>query len=158
MTCTEESVVPIPKMTLHAILRLTNPTHDLAADNLLLMAAREGHLVTRDAVSALLQQKDHDLRAAITELQFWCQMGVGDPRGGLSWIFQRWPPGTGETADGLKQRVVSQGVYPNSIGCLPQEERDDEETLLETWQNWGCLLYTSPSPRDGLLSRMPSSA
>ena len=27
-----------------------------------------------------------------------------------------------------------------------------EEKLL------GCLLYTSPSPRDGLLSRMPSSA
>ena len=25
-------------------------------------------------------------------------------------------------------------------------------------QGWGCLLYTSPSPRDGLLSRMPSSA
>ena len=23
---------------------------------------------------------------------------------------------------------------------------------------WLCLLYTSPSPRDGLLSRMPSSA
>ena len=28
------------------------------------------------------------------------------------------------------------------------------------WRGWfyGCLLYTSPSPRDGLLSRMPSSA
>ena len=25
-------------------------------------------------------------------------------------------------------------------------------------QNGICLLYTSPSPRDGLLSRMPSSA
>ena len=25
-------------------------------------------------------------------------------------------------------------------------------------QHGGCLLYTSPSPRDGLLSRMPSSA
>ena len=25
-------------------------------------------------------------------------------------------------------------------------------------QMQGCLLYTSPSPRDGLLSRMPSSA
>ena len=24
--------------------------------------------------------------------------------------------------------------------------------------DWNCLLYTSPSPRDGLLSRMPSSA
>ena len=27
-----------------------------------------------------------------------------------------------------------------------------------TVKSWGCLLYTSPSPRDGLLSRMPSSA
>ena len=25
-------------------------------------------------------------------------------------------------------------------------------------RSWSCLLYTSPSPRDGLLSRMPSSA
>ena len=25
-------------------------------------------------------------------------------------------------------------------------------------ENYDCLLYTSPSPRDGLLSRMPSSA
>ena len=36
--------------------------------------------------------------------------------------------------------------------------------LLNTWFMWivalspFCLLYTSPSPRDGLLSRMPSSA
>ena len=28
-----------------------------------------------------------------------------------------------------------------------------------TWMEYmSCLLYTSPSPRDGLLSRMPSSA
>ena len=26
------------------------------------------------------------------------------------------------------------------------------------WECYCCLLYTSPSPRDGLLSRMPSSA
>ena len=34
-------------------------------------------------------------------------------------------------------------------------------TLVPNWlrdQNESCLLYTSPSPRDGLLSRMPSSA
>ena len=30
---------------------------------------------------------------------------------------------------------------------------NDNEIISE-----GCLLYTSPSPRDGLLSRMPSSA
>ena len=38
----------------------------------------------------------------------------------------------------------------------PTHERPDAEQL---WQNFViCLLYTSPSPRDGLLSRMPSSA
>ena len=30
--------------------------------------------------------------------------------------------------------------------------------ILDTYMPKGCLLYTSPSPRDGLLSRMPSSA
>ena len=30
--------------------------------------------------------------------------------------------------------------------------------LVEVVMTPGCLLYTSPSPRDGLLSRMPSSA
>ena len=29
---------------------------------------------------------------------------------------------------------------------------------LESQEHSTCLLYTSPSPRDGLLSRMPSSA
>ena len=28
----------------------------------------------------------------------------------------------------------------------------------DPWERIRCLLYTSPSPRDGLLSRMPSSA
>ena len=32
------------------------------------------------------------------------------------------------------------------------------EELSKTKKNYSCLLYTSPSPRDGLLSRMPSSA
>ena len=30
--------------------------------------------------------------------------------------------------------------------------------IMQTAQFSSCLLYTSPSPRDGLLSRMPSSA
>ena len=32
------------------------------------------------------------------------------------------------------------------------------ETAENKAREIGCLLYTSPSPRDGLLSRMPSSA
>ena len=30
--------------------------------------------------------------------------------------------------------------------------------FLDAWKNLDCLLYTSPSPRDATLSRMPSSA
>ena len=33
-----------------------------------------------------------------------------------------------------------------------------EADLLKKSEQLPCLLYTSPSPRDGLLSRMPSSA
>ena len=33
-----------------------------------------------------------------------------------------------------------------------------EEVILRDQKRIVCLLYTSPSPRDGLLSRMPSSA
>ena len=34
----------------------------------------------------------------------------------------------------------------------------DNNKSITFAQNNPCLLYTSPSPRDGLLSRMPSSA
>ena len=38
-------------------------------------------------------------------------------------------------------------------------DKKDIQSALETLQShYSCLLYTSPSPRDGLLSRMPSSA
>ena len=35
---------------------------------------------------------------------------------------------------------------------------DKVEVLIDIREDATCLLYTSPSPRDGLLSRMPSSA
>ena len=34
----------------------------------------------------------------------------------------------------------------------------NNKTTKISWHSNTCLLYTSPSPRDGLLSRMPSSA
>ena len=43
----------------------------------------------------------------------------------------------------------------------PEENRKLQETKgkdIDFREQYGCLLYTSPSPRDGLLSRMPSSA
>ena len=48
-----------------------------------------------------------------------------------------------------KMGRIEHGRYGDQTGADP--ERTDEATRV-------CLLYTSPSPRDGLLSRMPSSA
>ena len=36
--------------------------------------------------------------------------------------------------------------------------QEDLQAIIQTQPRYSCLLYTSPSPRDGLLSRMPSSA
>ena len=51
------------------------------------------------------------------------------------------------------------GMFKNST----KETKEFEKVILEIEKerdtiSWACLLYTSPSPRDGLLSRMPSSA
>ena len=47
-----------------------------------------------------------------------------------------------------------------SSGFLPPKGGDEalEDVLRAVELGGPCLLYTSPSPRDGLLSRMPSSA
>ena len=45
------------------------------------------------------------------------------------------------------------GVRPEGQSFVSREVSDGEPRL-----DFACLLYTSPSPRDGLLSRMPSSA
>ena len=41
-----------------------------------------------------------------------------------------------------------------SDGAIPKPG----QTVQMHYEGWLCLLYTSTSPRDGLLSRMPSSA
>ena len=74
-----------------------------------------------------------------------------------------------EDIDNSKVGFYSVGLYPaslayncamhgksNNILLAPREDRD----LLGAFSNdvISCLLYTSPSPRDKTVSRMPSSA
>ena len=44
------------------------------------------------------------------------------------------------------------------IDCTGVEDALNVTMTQQTELDYLCLLYTSPSPRDGLLSRMPSSA
>ena len=48
------------------------------------------------------------------------------------------------------QWIVATVVWITAIWLVRKQDRDIRHFV--------CLLYTSPSPRDGLLSRMPSSA
>ena len=54
----------------------------------------------------------------------------------------------------LLNNVRPEIVNNNDLNIL--ESRFPQGTL--TWKSTSCLLYTSPSPRDATLSRMPSSA
>ena len=55
-------------------------------------------------------------------------------------------------------RVHISEFEPKHPQLEPKPHGADPQGLLNARPARVCLLYTSPSPRDGLLSRMPSSA
>ena len=54
--------------------------------------------------------------------------------------------------------VVFGAILMSVLALLLEPDPLGNSALRQTNVLWICLLYTSPSPRDGLLSRMPSSA
>ena len=76
----------------------------------------------------------------------------------------------GEQAQADKERRREEAIAAKEKLAAEAEEIAENSTewkaagdriraILEEWkQIKGCLLYTSPSPRDATLSRMPSSA
>ena len=69
----------------------------------------------------------------------------------------------------IKTKDINIDIYYSSFQLrakntlkLIQYELQDIKVSKEAWQlnerHYGCLLYTSPSPRDSTRSRMPSSA
>ena len=77
-------------------------------------------------------------------------------------IFLRFSPGG---VSGAVSKIT--GTFGKGLAALTldedyqqkrRENMSQRPTNLGQGLAKGCLLYTSPSPRDGLLSRMPSSA
>ena len=68
-----------------------------------------------------------------------------------------------ERCEAFILRHASQTFAQTSFEVLPEEEvcrllNEDDLQIQEIDAFLACLLYTSPSPRDATLSRMPSSA
>ncbi|KAF6238346.1 hypothetical protein HO173_003626 [Letharia columbiana] len=158
MTCTDESLLPLEDMVLYAILRLTPAPEQLATDYLLLVACNEGHILPRDAVLKLYKSKGSDLRASMTELNFFCQMAIGDTKGGLEWMLDKSPSTNSNDRSQEPLRVVSEGTYQTGMGWLSGEHQkslaeqsmdQEAEMLSQTWYGWyidvgACDSYVLP--------------
>jgi DNA polymerase III delta prime subunit len=163
MTCNDEALVPLQNFNLHGIFRLSPPPSDLAVDRLLLIAANEGHALRREAVEALYESRNHDLRAATTDLNFWCQIGVGDRRGGFDWFYPRWPRGIDRDENNRVVRVVSDNTYQPGMNWLGRDmladhtacpRSSEEELLQQAWTMWNLDIgsWQENSSCSGLLS------
>ena len=65
--------------------------------------------------------------------------------------------GGGVYVDSEELQIRESGCLAGGIASLGKDEYCNEISNNHA-DNGGCLLYTSPSPRDATLSRMPSSA
>ena len=88
----------------------------------------------------------------------WAQLGYpGIPKESLA-LLDKW------TIKGNEKGYAVQSMCPEAGPLTDIEMGAVTESVLAAFGNGDlalsdtCLLYTSPSPRDGLLSRMPSSA
>ncbi|KAK4668931.1 uncharacterized protein QC764_701420 [Podospora pseudoanserina] len=146
ITCNDETLVPLHTLRMHGIFRLSPPPRDLAIDRLILIAANEGHALARQAVETLYDSRDCDIRAATMDLQYWCQMGVGDRRGGFDWFYPRWPKGVDLDENQEVVRVVSEGTYQPGMNLLARDSivsdkttplQAEEELVEQAWESWG---------------------
>ena len=56
--------------------------------------------------------------------------------------------------------MIEAGIHEGDTVIIRRTDTADNGKIVVALidEHEACLLYTSPSPRDGLLSRMPSSA
>ena len=129
MTCNDEAKVPLDELCLHGIFRYSAIDEDMATDFLLAVAASQGHALSRQPVTSLYRAKHRDLRATISELNFWCQIGVGSQQAGLDWMLLRNHRST--TVDpGQQPKIFSVDTYVQGLELGADESTVDIERLL----------------------------
>ena len=95
----------------------------------------------------------------LLELYFWILIGAL-LLVSLTIYFARPPPSNTNkyNYDTLDGQIVNSLGHEKPHIVDQQKNQNEEENKEPEEEITNCLLYTSPSPRDGLLSRMPSSA
>ncbi|KPI39125.1 Telomere length regulation protein elg1 [Cyphellophora attinorum] len=151
MTCNSLQSLPMEELDVAAILHYQTIPIEAAVEHLVHVAAAEGHLLERAAIRALYISRGEDLRAALEELDFWCQMTVGSKMGGLDWIHnvERSDQNAAETGS---RRIVSQDTFTQYINIVPDPHHSDQDLLafaqnsldvsIMEWQKNQSLLAT----------------
>ena len=97
-----------------------------------------------------------DMPAQLNRLRLWCAPGTS-PDKWLQRFGEARPDVTVELIAGVSDSAAFDELLSFHAG-VALVRHSVGEALTQREFPGGCLLYTSPSPRDGLLSRMPSSA
>ena len=117
----------------------------------------------QNRIRYLLVDEYQDTNGAQYELvRLLVGVRADDTLSGVRVVAHRETPGLGDAIElpsivGLT--LTAEPIFPTDPDILHlQRLHTPNANDIDLYQFQLCLLYTSPSPRDGLLSRMPSSA
>jgi len=129
LTCTDESNLPLSDFVDTACLRLAKQPQDTIIDYALCVAGNEGHLLSRRSVERAVSIREGDLRGTLTELQFWCQIAIGDQKAGVPWFMAASKANAQRTEHGPRLRTVSEDSYCQEGDLFA--DLDQDRPLLE---------------------------
>jgi hypothetical protein len=95
---------------------------EIIRDYLRLITLCQGHIIDPNLLERMYLENNQDLRKTITQIQFWCQFGIGDSRGGTEWI--NW---SGIESDWM----ISRGTCQDGVQWR-QQASSGEQAVLET--------------------------
>ncbi|BFZ64354.1 hypothetical protein YB2330_005497 [Saitoella coloradoensis] len=126
LTCNDPVLLPMMSLESAVRLKFEPVSVKTVAEYLHLMTLAEGHLVEKGDLAALYETKGNDLRAAIMELDFYLQMGIGDRKAGLDWLHL---PKRGVIDD---FRIASKGTYRRGLDLGEVETDEDIVSGMQT--------------------------
>uniref|UniRef100_A0A060T3T6 ARAD1A18722p n=1 Tax=Blastobotrys adeninivorans TaxID=409370 RepID=A0A060T3T6_BLAAD len=125
LTCNDISMLPDNVVSNYGDnIYISKPNFSLVVDIAFLVALCEGHLVERQAIEKLTRSCHLDLRMVLTQLQFWCQMGIGGRKSGIDWMLT-----AAERRALGNVRVISQHPYVQT-NLLSHDEAEKSDAQL----------------------------
>ena len=121
---------------------------------IILKALRQKFTATPQSQTAVLEEIKLIAQDIATDMGY--QMSQ-NPQEAAGYYFVKALSAVNNDPRGYHRAVNAGSIASRIRGSGPEGVQVDDKVILDSL-NMRCLLYTSPSPRDGLLSRMPSSA